>query len=95
MWHVKEEDEKENEVVASTDGCSSLDERLSMWNTGDRDMGMQSMHHMGLETHSGVHELRRRKEDDLDCRSFVCVERPEPRWDAFSAKQVISLDTSH
>eukprot|EP00250_Pteridium_aquilinum_P003473 c13790_g1_i1 orf=107-1465(+) len=98
VWQNEEEDVKENDIVASTDGCSSLDERLSsnacVWNAGDREMSLKSMHKRGLETHSGVHEIRRSKEGEQACRTFLCVERPEPRRAALSAEQVISLAIS-
>lgn len=95
----EEEDLKQIEAVASTEGCSPVEERLSSnacaWNTEDREMSNHAMHQRGLESYNGIYEQGRTKEGERACRSFHCVERPEPRRAALSVEQVIGLATSH
>lgn len=96
---IEEEDLKHVEVVVSTEGCSSIEERLSSnactWNTEDREMSNHAMHQRGLESYNGIFEQGRIKDGEQACRSFHCVERPEPRRAALSVEQVIGLSTSH
>lgn len=84
-----EDNSKQIGVVASTEGCSSAEERLSSngcaWNMEDTEMSNHSMHQRALESHNG------RKEGGQACRSFHCVERPEPRRAALSVEQVMGL----
>ncbi|KAI5055058.1 hypothetical protein GOP47_0030203 [Adiantum capillus-veneris] len=95
----EEEDVKPSIVIASRDGCSSLDERSSSnactMNTSNSEGSVHLMHFSGLEGYDGIHKQGGIRDCEQTCRTFHCVERPEPRRAALSMEQVIGLASSH
>lgn len=95
----EEDDVKPSIVIVSRDGCSSLDERSSsnagITNTSNTEGSLQLMRLSGFEGYDGIPMQGGIRDCDQACRSFHCVERPEPRRAALSMEQVISLAGSH